>query len=90
MSENQFETEIRVSLSKFWDDDLTNAEVSQATGIHTNTISKYRNGAIQPRVDILWKLRAFFEQRLKKKISLEDLIETREYRTVKRKTEDPE
>lgn len=74
--------EVRVDLSKFWDEGLTNKEVADATGIHLNTIGSYRNGSVRkPRIDILLALRDYFAQRLAKKISLEDLIKTVEDKT---------
>ena len=68
-------SELRLTFRRVWDEDLTNSEVSEATGIHMNTLTKYRKGNPQARLDILLKLRAFFEERLQRKVSLDEFIE---------------
>ena len=80
MTREGFTTEFRLTFDRVWDDELTNSEVSEATGIHMNTLAKYRKGMPQARLDILLKLRAFFETRLGRKVSLDEFVETREYR----------
>ena len=73
--EPQFDKEIRVKLTKFWDDDLTNEEISEATGIHKNTISKYKNGASLVAISNLWKIAKFLGARQNREISMEDLLQ---------------
>lgn len=73
--EPRFDKEIRVRLKRFWDDELTNEEVAEATGIHKNTVSKYKNGASINQISNLWKLCKFLEERLGKEITLEDALE---------------
>lgn len=66
---------VRVDLSKFWDDELTNELVSQTTGLHKNTVSTYRNGMVlKPRIDILLAFKKFFEERIGRTIAIEEMI----------------
>ena len=73
--EPQFDKEIRVKLTRFWDGDLTNEEMSEATGIHKNTISKYKNGASLVAISNLWKITKFLSARHNREISMEDLLQ---------------
>ena len=86
MSEKEFNTELRLTFKHVWSENLTNSEVSEATGIHMNTLTKYRKGHPQARLDILLKLRAYFEERLKRKVSLDEFIEEVTYQKTDRKS----
>ena len=76
------EKKLWVTVAKVWKEledstgqSLTNEEVSQNTGVHRNTIGSYRNGTVQrPHMEVLFKLRDFFADRLNRTISLEELV----------------
>jgi transcriptional regulator with XRE-family HTH domain len=64
-----------VYLRPLWDETLTNQDVANATGLHINTVSKYRNGTVQnPPLGVLFTLREFFEERLGREIKIEDMV----------------
>ena len=74
MSE-QDKREIRVRLGRVWDDEISNKDVSDATGIPLNTISKYKNGASIGTLNNLWHICQYLGERLGRKIYLEDVLE---------------
>ena len=81
MTNEKYNQEIRVNLGLLWDElqgkdeSLTNDEASEETGIHKNTISKYRNGASIVQITNLWKLARLLEDRLGRRVSIEDMLE---------------
>ena len=82
MSKQEYKTEYKLTFERLWDDELTNAEVSEATGIHSNTLAKYRKGMSQARLDILLKLRDFFAVRLQRPVSLDEFVKTIKYKEM--------
>lgn len=81
MTNEKYNQEIRVNLGLLWDElqsedkSLTNDEAAEETGIHKNTISKYRNGASIVQITNLWKLARLLEDRLGRRVSIEDMLE---------------
>lgn len=71
----EYEKEIRVRLGRVWDEEISNKEVSDATGIPLNTISKYKNGASIGTLNNLWHICQYLSQRLGRKVYLEDVLE---------------
>ncbi len=68
----------RISLAKLYIEagNITNREISEATGIHPNTVTAYRNGSVQrPDVATVVKLRNFFSQKLGRPVTIDEMVQ---------------
>ena len=82
MTSPQYDKEIWVRLSRAWDDEITNQEMAEATGIPLNTISKYKNGASVSQFTTLWRMCRYLSDRLGRKIYMEDVLEILNFEPV--------
>ena len=70
---------VTINLEPFWTEDLTNANVADAIGIHPNSVSNLRSGSVDRcKLETIMKLREFFSKKIGKPVSFDDLINVEE------------